>query len=86
MSNHFRVQDIELGLVGSRSRSNHSPKRLRGDRRRAIKRSKNGNSRSGFTSTEEALKEDVYQLQSNMINTILSKEVPPVNAITSTPD
>ena len=65
MPNHSRVTDIELGLSGPKGRSNRSPKKLRGDYRRARRRSKNHSTRSRFRGTEDALKGHVYTLAPN---------------------
>ena len=62
MPNSSRVKDIELGLSGPKNRS---PKRLRGDKRRAYKRGRNGAYRSSFQGTEDALKGYTYTLAPN---------------------
>ena len=66
MPNISRVKYIELGLSGPKNRSNRSPKRLRGDKRRALRRtSKNGAYRPKFRGTEEALRGRIYTLAPN---------------------
>ena len=61
-----RVKDIELGLSGPKNRSNRSPKRLRGDKRRALRRTnKNGAYMPKFRGTEEALRGYTYTLAPN---------------------
>ena len=61
-----RVKDIELGLSGPKNRSNRSPKRIRDDKRRALRRAgTNGAYRSKFNGTEEALRGHTYTLAPN---------------------
>ena len=65
MPNHSRVHDIELGLSDPKNRSNRSPKKLRGDNRRAHRRNRNHTTCSRFRGTEDALKGHVYTLAPN---------------------
>ena len=65
MPNYSRVHDIELDISGPKARSNRPPKKLRGDKRRAYRRSRNNNTRSQFSGTEDAFMGHVYTLAPN---------------------
>ena len=61
-----RIKDMELGLSGPKNRSNRSPKRLRGDKRRALRRTNKSHAyKPKFRGTEEALRGHTYTLAPN---------------------